>query len=324
MEVALIGDIGGTNARFALLRNGKPVDVRVLPVADYPSLESAAKAYLAGLDKSVSRPRHAALDVAGPVTGDRLSFTNHPWSFSQNELKAGLGLNRLIVVNDFVAAAMSVPRLKAGDCHRVGPGAPGAPVAGMPIAVIGPGTGLGVSILAPCGEGAALRYNALASEGGHATLAAAGDREAAIIAWLHAQGKDHVSAEGLLSGPGLSTLVAAISAIDGLDHAPMEPPAVTDHALRGDDEVAVEALAMFCALLGAVAGNLALIAGARGGVYIAGGIVPRLGEFFDRSEFRARFTAKGRMRSFLEPIPTYVITHEMPAFLGLAELLARD
>jgi glucokinase len=317
MDTALVGDIGATNARFALLRDGQPAVVRVLAVADHDSLEAAMAAYLGGLPDAAARPRQAAIAVAGPVTGDYLSFTNHPWSFSQNRLKADLALDRLIVVNDFVAQAMAIPRFGPGDCRQVGGG---APVAGAPVGIIGPGTGLGVSILAPGDSG---KLTALAGEGGHVTLPAETEREAAVIAWLHGQGRDHVSAESVLSGPGLSHLAAALSAIDGIEHAAMEPPEVTAHALAGDDALAVEAMAMFCAMLGSVAGNLALTAGARGGVYIAGGIVPRLGDLFDTSAFRERFVAKGRMRGFLEPIPTFVIVNKLPAFLGLAEVLAR-
>jgi len=316
---ALIGDIGATNARFALLEDGRPHGIEILSVADHPSLGGAIEAYFAKVGVA-ERPRQGALAVAGPVTGDFLSFTNHPWSFSIRALTRDLGFDRLEVVNDFVAAALGVLRLGPGDRRQVGRG---EAAADSPIAVIGPGSGLGVSSLVPCDCGGGRAWMPLPGEGGHVTLSTVTLREAAIVDRLHRAGYDHVSAERLVSGPGLATLYATLAALDGEAEAPLEPAEVTARALTGEDPRAVEAVQIFCSLLGTVAGNLALVLGARGGVYIAGGIVPRLGDLFDQSPFRTRFTAKGRMQVYLDPIPTYVITHKLPAFLGLAELLAR-
>jgi len=319
MDSALIGDIGATNARFALLLDGAVTAIRVLEVAAYPSLGDAIHAYIEGVGHDgLPNPSRGALAVAGPVTGDFLSFTNHPWSFSIAALKRDLGFDRLDIVNDFVALAMAVPHLGAGDRRQIGEG---APAAGSPIGIIGPGTGLGVSILMPVDSGPSTRWITIPSEGGHVTLAPVTEREAAIIQWLHRTGRPHVSAETLICGEGLSKLYTVLSALDGIAAPHLQPSDVTARALKRGDPVAIEAVNVFCALLGTVAGNLALTAGSRGGVYIAGGIVPRLGELFDRSEFRARFVAKGRMRSYLEPIPTYLITEEFPAFVGLAALV---
>jgi len=320
MQPALIGDIGATNARFALLEDGAITAVDVLEVAAYSSLGDAILAYLerkagAGLAK----PSRGALAVAGPVTGDFLSFTNHPWSFSIAALTRLIGFDRLEVVNDFVAQAMAVPHLGTGDRRQIGGG---TPVVGAPVGVIGPGSGLGVSILVP--TGAPDGWIPIASEGGHVTLPAVTERETAIIGWLHRGGRDHVSAETLICGPGLASLYAGLSALDGGMAEALGPAEVTARAAAGSDPVAVEAVAIFCALLGTVAGNLALTAGARGGVFVAGGIVPKLGTLFDKSEFRARFVAKGRMRSYLEPIPAYVVTEPFPAFVGLAALMRRS
>jgi glucokinase len=317
MVVQLVGDIGATNARFGLLENGNPQSIEVLSVAAYPTLDAAIRAYLttAAPDKP---PREGALAVAGPVTGDYLAFTNHPWSFSIKELTRELGFDRLEIVNDFVAAALAIPRLGPDDRRQIGPG---TPVADTPVGIIGPGTGLGVSSLIPTPDGRKT-WMALPGEGGHVTLSTVEPREMAIVEWLHRSGRAHVSAERLISGAGLETLYSAVTALDGAVRPPSSAAEITARAKAVEDPHAVEAVHIFCALLGTVAGNLALTIGARGGVYIAGGIVPKLGDIFDKSEFRARFVAKGRMQTYLEPIPTYVMTHPFPAFLGLAGLLS--
>jgi glucokinase len=319
MLPALVGDIGATNARFALLQDGEPTHIKVLPVADHPSLGDAIMTYLHDASVAdVPRPRRGAVAVAGPVTGDYLSFTNHPWSFSIAALTRDIAFDHLDVVNDFVAQAMAAPRLGADRRRQVGPG---VPVDGTAIAIIGPGTGLGVSIVVPVKAPTATHWIALPGEGGHVTLPTVTPRERAIVELLRHAGRDHVSAETLICGAGLSTLHSSLSVLNGKAKTALEPAEVTGRAIHGGDPVASEAVAIFCALLGTIAGNLALTAGSRGGVFIAGGIVPKLGEIFDTSEFRARFVAKGRMRTFLEPIPTYVVTETYPAFLGLAELI---
>ncbi len=320
MELALIGDIGATNARFAVLQDGVPTSIRILPVASHASLLDAITAYFDGLDKAdLLRPKIGALAVAGPVTGDYLSFTNHPWSFSISGLAKELGLAHLDVINDFVAVALAVPRIGPEARRQVGPG---SSIAGAPVGIIGPGSGLGVSIVVPVDEkGSKTRWIPLSGEGGHVTLPPVTEREIALVAWLHRTGRSHVSAETLICGRGLTTLHGGLSALDGISPTHLEPADVARGAISGEDPVAVEAVEIFCALLGTVAGNLALTAGARGGIFIAGGIVPKMGEFFDHSQFRPRFISKGRLRTFLEPIATYVITEEFPAFLGLAELV---
>ena len=320
MELALIGDIGATNARFAVLQHGIPTSIKVLPVVSYASLQDAISAYFAELDKGdLLRPKIGALAVAGPITGDYLSFTNHPWSFSISGLAKEVGLTHLDVINDFVAVALAVPRIGPDARRQVGEG---SSVAGAPVGIIGPGSGLGVSIVVPVDEkDGSTRWVPLSGEGGHVTLPSVTDRETALIAWLHRTGRTHVSAETLICGKGLTTLHAGLSALDGIAPTHFEPADISRRAISGEDPIAVEAVEIFCALLGTVAGNLALTAGTRGGVFIAGGIVPKMGEFFDHSQFRPRFVAKGRMRTFLEPIATYVVTEEFPAFLGLAELV---
>ena len=238
-------------------------------------------------------------------------MTNRDWSFSIDRLRQDLGLETLHVINDFAAVALAVPHLGAADVTRIGGG---AAAQGAPIAVIGPGTGLGVSALVRTPG----RWTPVATEGGHVTLAAADEREAEVIAHLRRR-FGHVSAERALSGPGLVNLHAALAALAG--QAAAAPTDITARALAGADPLCRDAVAMFCAMLGTVAGDLALSLGARGGVYVAGGIVPDLGARFAATDFRARFEAKGRFKGYMAAIPTFVITMAQPAFTGLAALL---
>lgn len=310
----LVADIGGTNARFGLVDGSGVRDTRILRGAEFPSFQAAAESYLdiaCGQD-GFARPRRAAVAVAGPVTGDRASLTNIVWGFSIEEVRHRLGLDRLLVVNDFTAVALSVPRLTAADRVQVGTGGEGPP--GAPVGVIGPGSGLGVSglIRGPGG------WVALSGEGGHATMSATDARDEAVLGLLRTR-FGHVSAERVLSGPGLVNLYEALRQLNGREAQPRTAAEITAQAHDGTDPDCVEAVELFCAMLGTVAGNLALTLGALGGVYIAGGIVPRLGALFHRSAFRAHFIDKGRMRPLLEPVPTFLITHELPAFLGLLE-----
>ena len=309
----LVADIGGTNARFALLGAGEvPHSIQVLACSDYADLASAVRAYLASVDPGVAIAR-AAIAVASPVTGDEIAMTNHHWSFKISELKQILGLDRLDVVNDFTAIALAIPELAKTDVTQIGGD---RPEPGWPIAVLGPGTGLGVSGLIPAGA----RWIPLTTEGGHATLSTADERERAVVAAL-AREFDHVSVERAVSGPGLVNLYRAIAAIAGAPVTDATPASITNRALDRADAHCIEALDMFCGMLGSAAGNLVLSLGARGGVYIGGGIVTRLGAAFAASPFRRRFEEKGRFRDYLHPIPAYVITRAEPALLGLKALL---
>ncbi len=310
----LVGDIGGTSVRFALVADGKrAARLRVFASDDFATLADALEAYLAA---EGVRPHVAALSIASPVTGDSVALTNHPWSFSIAALKARLGLERLLVVNDFTANALAMPHLEPGERAQVGGG--GA-VAAAPIAVLGPGTGLGVSGLVPgdCG------WVALAGEGGHRTMPAADERESAVLARMRRR-FDHVSAERVLSGPGLVNLYHALAELDGTPAQSYTAAQIADRHVGEADPLVRASVDMFCAMLGTVAGDLALTLGARGGVFIAGGIVPRLGATFAASRFRARFEDKGRFRDYLAAIPTFVVTFAIPAFLGLGALLARE
>jgi glucokinase len=310
----LLGDIGGTNARFAVCgQDGKAASVRVLPVDDYATLRDAIEAYLTA--EGIGKPlRAAALAVASPMTGDAVKMTNHPWSFSIAELRRDLQIERLDVVNDFTANALAVPHLRPAERVAIGGG---KAVPGAAVAVLGPGTGLGVSGLIPTKAG----WSALAGEGGHATMAAGDDQESEVLTRLRRR-YGHVSAERVLSGPGLVNLYQTLAEIAGVAAESYTPAQISDRAIGEEEPLCRDALEMFCAMLGAMAGNLALTLGARGGVYIAGGIVPRLGTRFAGSRFRERFEGKGRFRGYLAAIPTFVITVKEPAFLGLADILA--
>jgi len=309
---SLVGDIGATNARFALVApDGEISKTRVLLCDDYPTIADAITAYLA--DANGTKPVAAVLAVAASPTGDEVSLTNHPWTFSIAALRQAIGLKRLKVVNDFHANAAAVPYLAPTERIQVGPG---APLADAPIGVIGPGTGLGVSALVPTPAGP----KPIPGEGGHVTMSPADARESAVLEIMRGR-YDHVSAERVLSGPGLVNLYNTLSELSHVKAAPLTAAQITDPKIGAGDASAHEATAMFCAMLGTIAGNLALTLGARGGVYIAGGIVPKLGDAFAQSQFRERFEAKGRFRDYLAAIPTYVIVRPFAALLGASKLL---
>jgi glucokinase len=294
--------------------DGQALSSRTLADEDYPAIDDAIEAFLAERGP-LPMPLQGAIAVASPITGDRVAMTNHPWNFSILGLKERFGFDRLEVINDFTALALALPHLKPEDRLTVGGG---VAAIGAPIGVLGPGSGLGVSGLVPSGG----RWIALTGEGGHATMPPATDRESAVLDRMRRH-FDHVSAERALSGPGLVNLYNTIAVIDGIPAKGYTAAQITDLAIRGEDALCVETTTMFCAMLGTMAGNLALTLGARGGVYIGGGIVPRLGQTFVQSPFRQRFEAMGRFQIYLAAIPTFVVTHPLPAFLGCAALLAQ-
>jgi glucokinase len=315
----LLADIGGTNARFAWQAGpGAPVEsVLALPCAEHGSLAEAVHRYLRQSGRPM--PADGAIAIANPVVGDRVAMTNHHWTFSIRELKVQLGLQRLRVVNDFTALALALPRLGPADRWQLGGG---EPEAGAAVGLIGPGTGLGVSGLLPLVQADGHRaWLPIQGEGGHATLGATNAREADVLALLR-EWHGHVSAERAVCGQGLVDIHSALQQLDGAAGAQLPAQAITESALAGTEPRCTEALQLFCGFLGIAAGNLALTLGARGGVWIGGGIVPRLGRWFASSPFRERFEGKGRFAEYLRPLPVYVIdTEQSPAFLGAAEAL---
>ena len=305
----LIADIGGTNARFALVgADGLPAGERNLLVRDFPDLAAAAEAYLGG-----RRAEEAVIAVATPVERDQVSLTNSPWTFSVAALRERLGLRELAVINDFVAQALATPHLGPGELEPIGGG--GAPTAGRAVGVIGPGTGLGVSALIPGKAG----WTALPSEGGHASFAPGNAREAQVLEELRGRfGGAHVSNERVVSGQGLLNLAQALAAIDGRRCPAASPEDVAEGARAGGCPSCREAVGLFSAALGGAAGDLALMVGARGGVFVAGGVCLKLGPLFDRAAFRERFAAKGRLRPYLEAIPTWLVLRADTGLLGAA------
>ena len=321
----LLADIGGTNARFGWINSpGAAVSqVRQLTVASFAGPSQAVAAYLADqaqvLGPAYRAPRQAAFAVATAVAGDQIAFTNSHWAFSSAAVQAALGLDGLLMLNDFEALALSLPclgaaqlRVHGGALPRAGGGfGPGA------LAVVGPGTGLGVGAVVRTGRG----WIALPGEGGHATLAAADDLEAALLACVRRQ-YGHVSGERLLSGIGLPVLYQALAEVQGAQPVARSAAQIVDAGVAdtaaGGDALCSQTLDMFCALLGGFAGNVALTIGARGGLYIGGGIVPRFADRFFASAFRERFEAKGRFRDYLAAIPTALITDTLAALSGAA------
>lgn len=315
----LVADIGGSNARFGWAEGGTVQHVQTLPVAAHATLAAAASSYLGALAARLGAgyvpPRAAAIAVAATVTDDEVDLTNSRWTFSIARLRAELALERLAVLNDFEALALALPRLGATQLRAHG----ALPSLRLPRAVVGPGTGLGVAAVVPHGE----RWIALPGEGGHATLAPGNDFESELIAHVR-RSHDHVSAERLLSGIGLPLLHGAVAATLGTSDAALDSAQIVTRGVAGSDAVCRRTLEVFCALLGSFAGNVALTVGARGGVYIGGGIVPRMAELFFASRFRERFEAKGRLQGYLQQVPTALITDTLAALAGAAAALDDD
>jgi glucokinase len=314
-EAGLVADIGGTHARFALSRAPGVLDsVCTLPLADHATIESAVAAYLGGCGRP--RVRRAVFGIANPVLGDQVRMTNASWSFSIDATRRALGLDALTLINDFTALALSLPLLAQADLTPVGRGAP-APDA--PLALLGPGTGLGVSALIPGRDG---QWTPLSGEGGHVDFAPRTDRELAL--WHAARARfGHVSMERLLSGPGLEFIYQALGDDTAGLAGALSAAEISARALDDRQPRCIEALDTFCAILGTAAADLALTLGARGGLYIGGGIIPRLGGYFSTSPFRQRFEDKGRFSSYLAAIPVFVITAGHAALLGAAACLDR-
>jgi glucokinase len=306
----LLGDVGGTHARFGWIANaGAAIGQVVSYDGDaYPDLQAAIAHYLA---RRGGAPAACAIGIATPVLGDTVTMTNRDWSFSIRALKRLIGCERLVVLNDFAALALSLSTLGPRDLLRVG-GA--AATAEGTAAILGPGTGLGVAGLLATPAGPV----PIVGEGGHVTLAAADNEEDRLLAALRRR-FGHVSAERALSGPGLVNLHRAICELRGQAPPDLDAPAVSAAALDGSDPCCAAAIDAFFAFLGTVAGDLALTLGARGGVYIGGGIVPQLGDAIGRSRFRERFERKGRYARYLEAIPVWVVTSSEPVALHGAD-----
>lgn len=314
----IVGDVGGTNARFALAHVDPGGAIRLeaatsLLAADYPTGLDAVCAFLDGLG-AAARPRLAVIAAAGPIEHGAVEFTNNTdWRFSEHELARSGRLSAAKLINDFTAQALAIDHLGEGDVRRLGP--PGQPLARATAAILGPGTGFGAAAQVDDGEHRAI----LSSEGGHTGFAPGDEVELEIIRRLMVR-FGRVSVERLVSGPGLLNLYQALADMHARPAACERPDEVTRRALAGD-ELACAALSRFCAMLGSVAGDFALAMGARRGVYIAGGIAPDIFDFMATSDFRRRFEAKGRMSDYVRPIPTLVVTAPHAALIGAASRL---
>jgi len=309
----LLADIGGTYARFCVEReNGVFEAAASLRCADHADFHAAVRAYLDTLPAG-AQVAHACVAIANPVEGDRVRMTNYHWQFSIEEMRQQLGLETLVVVNDFTALAMALPRLRKHERQQIGGG---SALANSVIGLLGSGSGLGVSGLIPSGDG----WIALGTEGGHTSFSPRDEREIAILrhAWREFS---HVSFERLLSGPGLALIHRALAELHGVQTPLRQAPEITQAALDASDALAMETVEVFCALLGTAAGNLAVTLGAKGGVFVGGGIVPRLGPLFEKSAFRRRFEERGRFSDYVAAIPTYVITAEQATFKGASAIL---
>lgn len=310
----LVGDVGGTNARFAVARwtDGGPVldHHESFPAERHPTFLEGVRAFI---DGCAVKPSGGVIAVAGPVTDGSIDLTNSPWRVSEAELQT-LGLKPVRLINDFEALAWGAPIVPGQALERLGGPEAGDPHAAL--AVLGPGTGFGVSGLARDADG---RQIALPSEGGHACFAPNDAIEDEVLRILRRR-YERVSIERLICGPGLLNLHRALAEIDGRESHIDDPAAITRQALAEPNSACGATLARFCAILGSVAGDIALTLGARGGVYVAGGIAPRILPFLKASPFRERFERKGRFQPYLAEVPTWVITHEHAALLGAARV----
>jgi glucokinase len=328
----LVADIGGTHARFALLDvQGVPVQIHNLKTADFSDLSSAIKTYLAAvkdfdklspnvIDAQPYAGLSAVISIAAPLAGDRVRMTNATWDFSIAKTQAELGLQSLRLINDFEALALAVPTLKASELQAIGHNLPLDGTRAK--AIIGPGTGLGMAGVMPAQHGGHITWHAIPCEGGHASFApsSASDSELLKAAWD--LGLQHVCWEDFLSGTGLPLLYQCVCHTHGYDFQTKTPADITNGALKLRDEACVATLLAFCDLLGSAAGDLALMTGARGGVYIKGGVLDRVQEtdpqFLAASNFRTRFEAKGAYSGYLQSIPTWFMTAEQLALRGCA------
>lgn len=324
--LGLIADIGGTNARFALapirsldanghlpLTEADLLAAKTLDGAAFATIEAAINEYLDQLPAQFQRPTKAVMAIACPVDQDEIRMTNHFWAFKVSELKTSIGFEALHFINDYNAMANAIPQLSDDELVKIGRGDK-TPL--MPIAVTGPGTGLGLAALAFSASGQPVT---LETEGGHAHFAPTNLQQIEVLKVLMEK-YDRVSYERLLSGSGLENIYSALTALQG-DEKSLKAPEISTAALAKTDEICGQALSLFCEILGAYAGDIALALGAKGGLYITGGIIPRFIDYFHQSNFRIAFESKARFSDFNAQIPTFVVVADQPGLLGAAAVL---
>lgn len=311
----LVADIGGTNARFAISDgDGALHEVRILHAAKFPKIEDAVAAYFAELKRP--RPNQACFAVACPAKGAEIKLTNSSWRFVKEDLRRHFGFERFVVINDFEALAASVPILKGPQLAELRPGTPDPTSVSL---VIGPGTGLGVGAYVPAGKSA---WAVISGEGGHVGFAPHTEQE--IRLWQRMRQKyGRVSAERVLNGAGLVNVYQFMADEAGRPSGEIDAPEISRRALAGED-VAVSAVLMFFDMLGNVTGDLAMAFGSRAGVYIGGGITPKLLDFARRSKLVERFLDKGRVAAILQTMPISVILEERAALYGVRRQFDRE
>jgi len=314
----LVADIGGTNARFAALREGQLESEFEFyhSVEEYPSFSDLVvklRDEIANVTGFTGAPHSVCLAVACPADVEHISFTNSHWDFTKSQLKQWFDCEQLVVINDFEAIAHGITELGPEDVIQVGGG---EPQVHKPIGILGAGTGLGMAALISHSDG----YHVLDTEGGHADFAPVDQQQMELLSCLR-QTYKRVSLERVLSGKGIVNIYQAICQMEQTPTQFATPPEVVAAALDSSDPQALAALNMFCESMGAAAGNLALTLGARGGIYIAGGVVPRFSDFFVNSGFRNKFEDKGRFVSYLQPIPVYLVMRNNLGLLGAAKKL---
>ncbi|WP_094751907.1 glucokinase [Psychromonas sp. CD1] len=313
--LAVVGDIGGTNIRLAVcnIKNGELSQLREYSCAQFITLDAVLVQYFSTLRDTV---KYLCLGIACPVEDDAVIMTNFSWQFSKKALKEKLQLNALYLINDYTAISLAVPFLKENEQLQIGGG---AIKEGAPKAVFGPGTGLGVAHLIQIKN----KWLSLKGEGGHASLSVNNREQADILLLLQDQ-YGHVSTERVLSGQGFVNIYHSLCRLSGKSPEFYEPQQVTTAAFSQKCPLALHSIEVFCQIMGAFAGDLALNLACFGGVYIAGGIVPRFSEFFIKSDFRQCFENKGRFKPYLRAIPTFLIIHENPGLLGASVYLRQE
>ena len=314
--LSLVADIGATNTRFALAVSGSNELIQPLTLltSNFTSILSACREYFNHI--ADLHPSRACIAVACPISGDHVSLTNNSWSFSIEEVQRELNVGRLMVVNDFKALAAGVPHLAAEEIDQIGDG---TPILERTMSVIGPGTGLGVATVVQHETGRII----LEGEGGHVCFAPGNEREIDILRLLSRQ-FSRVSTERILSGDGIKTLFQTLAKIDGVAVPDLTTSSIVERAISGSDSRCLEVIDIFCGVLGSFAGDLAMTLNPQGGVYIGGGIIPRIAKLLKDSPFRARFEGKGRLASFIKNVPTYLIMTDHTALTGAASLLLDD
>lgn len=312
-NTAIVADLGGTNIRLAI-SNGigaQAEHIHTLSVGDYSGLIECIEHYLTLVpDAGATKLSIAA---ATPITGDQVMLTNRDWGFSISGVCKHFNFEQVKVVNDFTGLALSLPLLTSNDLKQLGGGDANPEGA---IALLGAGTGLGVSGLIKSAAG----YYPLQGEGGHVTVGATNERELAIFNEFNKR-YGHMSAERLLSGTGIGEAYEILCLLDGVEDLNLRPAQISKHATDKTNPQCEELMTLFCRWFGIVAGNLAISLGSTGGVYIGGGIVPKLGDYFVNSNFRDAFNHKGRFTEYLSAIPVYVIHAPQPALLGASNAL---